>query len=114
MSRCCTHHVECSAHAREWLLSELTSQPPYQIYCRASADESFERPRSAIFADGVTDELITNLAQISSLRVISHTSAMAYLGTRKPAPQIARELGVDALVEGSVVRSGNQSASQLS
>ena len=60
------------------------------------------------FADGMTDELITNLARISSLRVISRTSAMAYLGTRKPAAQIARELGVDALVEGSVVRSGGK------
>jgi TolB-like protein/DNA-binding winged helix-turn-helix (wHTH) protein/Tfp pilus assembly protein PilF len=60
------------------------------------------------FADGMTDELITNLARISSLRVISRTSAMAYLGTRKPAAQIARELGVDALVEGSVLRAGSK------
>ncbi len=60
------------------------------------------------FADGMTDELITNLARISSLRVISRTSAMAYLGTKKPAAQIARELGVDALVEGSVLRAGNK------
>jgi TolB-like protein/DNA-binding winged helix-turn-helix (wHTH) protein/Tfp pilus assembly protein PilF len=65
-------------------------------------------PAQQFFADGITDELITNLAQISSLRVISHTSAMAYLGTHKSAPEIARELGVDALVEGSVVRSGNR------
>jgi TolB-like protein/DNA-binding winged helix-turn-helix (wHTH) protein/Tfp pilus assembly protein PilF len=60
------------------------------------------------FADGMTDELITSLARISSLRVISRTSAMAYLGTRKPAAQIARELGVDALVEGSVLRAGSK------
>ena len=65
-------------------------------------------PGQQYFADGVTDELISNLAQISSLRVISHTSAMAYLGTHKSAAQIARELGVDALVEGSVTRSGNR------
>jgi TolB-like protein/Flp pilus assembly protein TadD len=65
-------------------------------------------PDQQFFADGMTDELIMNLAQINSLRVISHTSAMAYLGTHKPAAQIARELGVDALVEGSVVRSGNR------
>jgi TolB-like protein len=65
-------------------------------------------PAQQFFADGITDELITNLAQISSFRVISHTSAMAYLGTHKSAPEIARELGVDALVEGSVVRSGNR------
>ena len=64
-------------------------------------------PQQQFFADGMTDELITSLAQISSLRVISRTSAMAYLGTHKSAPQIASELGVDALVEGSVVRSGS-------
>src|ERR1700735_3350589 len=60
------------------------------------------------FADGMTDELITDLAQISALRVISRTSVMAYKGARKPLPQIARELNVDAVVEGSVVRSGDQ------
>ena len=56
----------------------------------------------------MTDELITNLAQISSLRVISHTSSGAYTDTHKSAAQIAHELGVDALVEGSVARSGNR------
>ncbi len=60
------------------------------------------------FADGMTDELINDLAQISALRVISRTSVMAYKGARKPLPQIARELNVDAVVEGSVLRSGNQ------
>src|SRR3984957_8813013 len=60
------------------------------------------------FADGMTDELITDLAQISALRVISRTSAMVYKGARKPLPQIARELNVDAVVEGTVLRSGNQ------
>jgi len=60
------------------------------------------------FADGMTDELITDLAQISALRVISRTSVMVYKGARKPLPQIARELNVDAVVEGSVLRSGDQ------
>ena len=60
------------------------------------------------FADGMTDELITDLAQISALRVISRTSVMAYKGARKPLPQIARELNVDAVVEGTVLRSGAQ------
>jgi TolB-like protein/DNA-binding winged helix-turn-helix (wHTH) protein/Flp pilus assembly protein TadD len=60
------------------------------------------------FADGMTDELITDLAQISALRVISRTSAMVYKGVRKPLPQIARELNVDAVVEGTVLRSGDQ------
>ncbi|MBZ5722898.1 MAG: winged helix-turn-helix domain-containing protein [Acidobacteriia bacterium] len=65
-------------------------------------------PNQQFFADGVTDELTTNLAQIGSLRVISHTSAVACSGPRKSALQIARCLGVDALVEGSVVRSGDR------
>ena len=60
------------------------------------------------FADGMTDELITDLAQISALRVISRTSVMIYKGARKPLPQIARELNVDAVVEGTVLRSGDQ------
>jgi TolB-like protein/DNA-binding winged helix-turn-helix (wHTH) protein/Tfp pilus assembly protein PilF len=60
------------------------------------------------FADGMTDELITDLAQISALRVISRTSVMAYKGARKPLPQIAHELNVDAVVEGTVLRSGDQ------
>ena len=60
------------------------------------------------FADGMTDELITDLAQISALRVISRTSVMTYKGARKPLPQIARELNVDAVVEGTVLRSGDQ------
>jgi len=59
------------------------------------------------FADGMTDALITNLAQIGSLRVISRTSAMQYKGSRKTLPAIGKELNVDAIVEGSVVRSGD-------
>jgi TolB-like protein/DNA-binding winged helix-turn-helix (wHTH) protein/Tfp pilus assembly protein PilF len=65
-------------------------------------------PNQQFFADGVTDELTTNLAQIASLHVISHTSAVACWGPHKPASEIARCLGVDALVEGSVVRSGDR------
>jgi TolB-like protein/DNA-binding winged helix-turn-helix (wHTH) protein/Flp pilus assembly protein TadD len=60
------------------------------------------------FADGMTDELISDLGQISALRVISRTSVMPYKRTRKPLPQIARELNVDAVVEGTVLRSGDQ------
>jgi len=60
------------------------------------------------FADGMTDELITDLGQISALRVISRTSVMVYKHARKPLPQIARELNVDAVVEGTVLRSGDQ------
>jgi TolB-like protein/Tfp pilus assembly protein PilF len=59
-------------------------------------------------ADGLTEELLTDLAQIRSLRVISRTSIMTYKGTKKRLPEIARELNVDAVVEGSVMRSGNR------
>jgi len=56
------------------------------------------------FADGITEALITALAQIHSIRVVSRTSSMRYKGSDKPLPEIARELGVDAVIEGSVQR----------
>lgn len=60
------------------------------------------------FADGMTEELITELSKIAALRVISRTSVMQYKGTRKTVSEIARELKVDAVVEGSVARSENR------
>ncbi|HSY65053.1 MAG TPA: hypothetical protein VK829_10665 [Terriglobales bacterium] len=60
------------------------------------------------FADGMTDQLITELAKIGPLRVTSRTSVMRYKGTKKALPEIARELNVDAIVEGSVIRSGQR------
>jgi TolB-like protein/DNA-binding winged helix-turn-helix (wHTH) protein/Tfp pilus assembly protein PilF len=60
------------------------------------------------FADGMTEELITELSRIHSLKIISHTSVMEYKSTKKHLPQIARELGVDSIVEGSVIRDGDQ------
>jgi TolB-like protein/DNA-binding winged helix-turn-helix (wHTH) protein/Tfp pilus assembly protein PilF len=65
-------------------------------------------PSEEFFADGMTDQLITDLAKVGSLRVISRTSVMRYKGTRKGLPEIARELNVDAIVEGSVIRSGQR------
>ncbi len=65
-------------------------------------------PGQDYFADGMTEALITELAKIGALRVISRTSVMRYKGARKTAPEIARELGVDAVVEGAVVRSGGR------
>jgi TolB-like protein/DNA-binding winged helix-turn-helix (wHTH) protein len=59
------------------------------------------------FADGMTEALITDLGKIGSLRVISRTSVMQYKGTKKPLPEIARDLNVDAIIEGTVSRSGN-------
>lgn len=60
------------------------------------------------FADGMTDQLIADLGQISALRVISRTSMMSYKHVHKPLPQIAKELNVDAIVEGTVLRSGEK------
>jgi TolB-like protein/DNA-binding winged helix-turn-helix (wHTH) protein/tetratricopeptide (TPR) repeat protein len=65
-------------------------------------------PSQDYFADGMTDELITELAHIPNLRVVSRTSVMLDKNVKKPLPEIARELGVDAIVEGSTVRSGNR------
>jgi len=70
--------------------------------------ENLSNDSQDYFADGMTDELITDLAQIGALRVISRTSIMPYKGVRKPLSQIARELSVDAVVEGTVLRSGKQ------
>jgi TolB-like protein/Flp pilus assembly protein TadD len=65
-------------------------------------------PEQEYFADGMTEALITDLGKISALRVISRTSVMRYKGTKKPLPEIARELNVDGIIEGSVVRSGDR------
>jgi TolB-like protein/DNA-binding winged helix-turn-helix (wHTH) protein/Flp pilus assembly protein TadD len=65
-------------------------------------------PSQEYFADGMTEQLITDLAKVGSLRVISRTSVMRYKGTKKGLPEIARELNVDGIVEGSVMRSGQQ------
>jgi TolB-like protein/Tfp pilus assembly protein PilF len=65
-------------------------------------------PEQEYFADGITEALTTNLGKIGTLRVISRTSAMALKGTHKTAPEIARELNADAVVEGAVLLSGNR------
>jgi len=65
-------------------------------------------PEQEYFADGMTDALITDLAKIHALRVISRTSVMPYKGKRRPMPEIAQELKVDAIVEGTVMRSGDR------
>ncbi len=59
-------------------------------------------------ADGMTDELITDLAQLGALRVVARTSVMRYKGTTKTVPEIARELQVDAVVAGTVLRVGDR------
>lgn len=65
-------------------------------------------PSEEFFADDMTDQLITDLAQVGSLRVISRTSVLQYKETKKTLPEIAHELNVEAIVEGSVTRSGQR------
>jgi TolB-like protein/Tfp pilus assembly protein PilF len=65
-------------------------------------------PQQDYFADGMTEQIIANLARLKDLRVISRTSAMSYKGTKKRLPEIARELNVDAIVDGSVARVGSR------
>lgn len=65
-------------------------------------------PNQEYFADGMTDELVAMLSKIRSLKVISRTSVMQYKETKKKVPEIARELNVDAVIEGTVVRSGSR------
>jgi len=87
-----------------------TSRPPATI--RSLAVLPLENlsgdPSQEYFSDGMTDELITELGQIGELRVISRTSIMTYKNTHKSLPEIGRELNVDAVVEGTVLRSGRQ------
>jgi TolB-like protein/Tfp pilus assembly protein PilF len=65
-------------------------------------------PAEEFFADGMTEALIGDLAQVAALRVISRTSVMRFKGSREPLPEIARALRVDAIVEGSVLRAGER------
>jgi TolB-like protein/DNA-binding winged helix-turn-helix (wHTH) protein/Flp pilus assembly protein TadD len=92
-----------------WKLYSSNRPPPVIRSLAVLPLESLSNDASQdYFADGMTDELISDLGQISALRVISRTSVMAYKHARKPLPQIAGELKVDAVVEGTVLRSGDR------
>jgi TolB-like protein/DNA-binding winged helix-turn-helix (wHTH) protein/Flp pilus assembly protein TadD len=88
-----------SAHAKAPKITSLAVLPLKNL----SGDSAQE-----YFADGMTEEVIGRLSMIRGLRVISRTSVMQFKDTRLSAPEIARKLGVDALVEGSVMREGNR------
>jgi TolB-like protein/DNA-binding winged helix-turn-helix (wHTH) protein len=92
---------------RESLLSRTTSTKIRSLAVLPLTNLSNDSAQE-YFADGLTDALITDLSQISALRVISRTTVMGYKKTDKPAPQIAKELHVDCIVEGTVQRSGNR------
>jgi TolB-like protein/DNA-binding winged helix-turn-helix (wHTH) protein len=92
-----------------WILySKNQSLPKIRSLAVLPMENLSGDPSQDYFADGMTDQLIASLGQISALRVISRTSVMTYKGVRKPLAQIAGELNVDAVVEGSVLRSGDQ------
>src|SRR5260370_24866903 len=79
------------------------SSPKIQSLVVLPLENLSNDPEQEYFADGMTDQLITNLAQISALKIVSRTSAMRYKRTKKSLPEIARELHVDAVVEGTVM-----------
>lgn len=89
-----------AAHAEAPRRIRSVAVLPFQNLSRDSSQE--------YLADGITETLITDLAQVRALRVISRTSSSSYKGTTKKLPEIARELDVDAVVEGSVIRVGDR------
>jgi TolB-like protein/Tfp pilus assembly protein PilF len=91
-------------------LREEQTMGPHKIQSLAvlPLDDHSDESKHEYFADGMTEALITNLAKIKALRVISRTSAMQYKGVSKSLPRIARELNVDAIIQGSVLRSGDR------
>jgi TolB-like protein/class 3 adenylate cyclase len=93
---------------RTWSPDPSALSPgPVQSLAVLPLDNLSGEPEQEFFTDGMTDALIADLSKIGSLRVISRTSVMRYKGTGKPLPEIARELNVDAIVEGSVLRAGD-------
>ncbi len=86
----------------------LHAEEPIRSLAVLPLDDLSPGSREDYFADGMTDELITELARIPGLRVVSRTSVMQDKGTHQPLRRIAQELGVDAIVEGSVTRSGDR------
>jgi hypothetical protein len=96
---------------RNWLLSRTA--PPIRSIAVLPLDNLSGDPGQEYFADGITDALITELGRVSALRVISRQSVMRYKGSKKPLPEIARELGVDALVEGSAIRGSRRANRSL-
>src|SRR5215467_3806360 len=93
---------------RTWIAPRRQSAPQISALAVIPLENLSRDPEQEYFADGMTDELITNLAKISQARITSRTSVMHYKGSRKTLKEIARELNVDAIVEGTVRRSGNR------
>jgi TolB-like protein/DNA-binding winged helix-turn-helix (wHTH) protein/Flp pilus assembly protein TadD len=97
------------AASLSWMLySQSQSSPKIRSLAVLPLESLSGDASQDYFTDGMTDQLITDLGQISALRVISRTSAMAYKRVHKPLAEIARELNVEAVVEGTVLRSGER------
>jgi TolB-like protein/DNA-binding winged helix-turn-helix (wHTH) protein len=92
---------------RDWLSGHPSARSLRSLAVLPLANLSSD-PAQDYFADEMTEELITQISKLGDLKVISRTSVMQYKGTRKPLPQIALELGVNAIVEGAVQLSGNR------
>lgn len=106
-----------SAHDLAIVLSAVTDAPAAAVLPRARLARRLAvlplenlsgDPEQAYFVDGTHEALITDLARLGALRVIARTSMMRYKGTQKPLPEIARELNVDTVLTGSVLRSGDR------
>lgn len=101
--------VALLAIATGWLIhGRLRATEPIHSLAVLPLDNLSGDPGQNYFADGMTDELTTMLAKNSTLRVVSRTSAMQYKGVHRPLRQIAQELGVDGILEGSVERTGDR------
>jgi TolB-like protein/DNA-binding winged helix-turn-helix (wHTH) protein/Tfp pilus assembly protein PilF len=97
------------ALAGTWLaVLRYTAAEPIHSLAVLPLDNLSGDPAQEYFADGISDELITMLAKDSTLRIVSRTSVMQYKGARRPLPEIARALGVDGILEGSISRTGSQ------
>src|SRR5262249_23197263 len=95
-------------YARTWRTTRSQPLPQISALAVIPLENLSHDPEQEFFADGMTDELITNLAKMSEAKIVSRTSVMHYKGTRKTLKEIAQELNVDAVVEGTVQRSGNR------
>jgi|ERR1017187_4499807 TolB-like protein/DNA-binding winged helix-turn-helix (wHTH) protein/Tfp pilus assembly protein PilF len=93
---------------RDRVIEKVLPTPKIESIAVLPLDSLSHDPDQEYFADGMTDALLTDLGRIKALRVISRQSIIRYKGSRKPLPEIARELNVDAIVEGTVQRSGDK------
>lgn len=91
-----------------WRIATHSQPAPIRSLAVLPLDNLSGDPSQEYFADGMTDELTTEIARIPNLRVVSRSSAMAHDDVRRPLSEIARQLDVDAVVEGSIVRSGDR------